>query len=472
VESCLFMHDPTNTLIVVHADDVLFATPGGSAEWLYQLFESELKLKRGAIISADAWTPYLGRLYRRTARGFEVKIPEKFYQTVFDLFGLQCGTGGKKQAVVTPFPTKLEADAGAQPLPQEAMRVYRALAGKVMWAGNERPELLYPVKELCRHFGSASQSDMAAAKRLARYLLGTFEKSLVLEVDAAFEYLPQEADHTGELDIQGVSDATWASTSDCRSTSGGTVWVEGFLLHAWSKTQPTVSQSSCEAELLAANLTAREGLFVKSIIEEIGIRPELHLFTDSASALKVTARRGAGRMRHLHVKELWIQEAVRDHRLKVFYVPGQANIADVLTKPLPRERFEHLTDILGVRGPSSLARTRGGHGKQGDDHMVGGIWSEEGQITVSGEELQCEGVVAPSLPLGLSLTRLLQMVVVLTLLMVWLVYRMCKWCFTGQRKLVNRTVATQSPTTYTACAGSQHPRFKVLGREAEGAWVD
>jgi hypothetical protein len=167
-EACLFLHEPTNSLIVIHADDVMFATPRGSVEFMYQLFKSEMKLKRGSIISKDAWTPYLGRLYRRTEKGFEVKIPEKFWQSVFDLFGLQAGTSGKKKAVVTPFATKVEREAGAQLLPHEALRLYRAMAGKVMWAGGERPELLYAVKELCRHFGDAMQSDLAAANRLAR----------------------------------------------------------------------------------------------------------------------------------------------------------------------------------------------------------------------------------------------------------------------------------------------------------------
>jgi hypothetical protein len=199
------------------------------------------------------------------------------------------------------------------------------------------------------------QSDLAAAKRLARYLLGTFQKTLQLEVDDAIA----SPETRQQLEVQAVSDATWPSTTDCRSTSGGTLWVEGFLLHAWSKTQSTVSQSSCESELLAANLAAREGLFVTTILEEVGLHPELHLFTDSASALKVTARRGAGRMRHLRVKELWLQEAVREHRLKVFYVPGQMNVADAFTKALPRERFEYLTNVLGVRDPDSTARQQG-----------------------------------------------------------------------------------------------------------------
>jgi hypothetical protein len=83
-------------------------------------------------------------------------------------------------------------------------------------------------------------------------------------------------------------------------------------------------------------------------------------------------------MRHLRVKELWLQEAVRECRLKVFYVPGQSNVADLLTKALPRERFEHLADVLGVRGPDSTARQRG---SQAPIQMIGAIMTSDGPTT-------------------------------------------------------------------------------------------
>ena len=103
-----------------------------------------------------------------------------------------------------------------------------------------------------------------------------------------------------------------------------------------------------QCELLAADLCAKEGFFVASILEEIGLCPEVHLLTDYGETLDFKCQPGA--------RELWIQEAVREHRLQVFYVPGQINVADALTKALPRERFEQLMNVLGVRGSSSTAR--------------------------------------------------------------------------------------------------------------------
>ena len=162
-EPGIFLHETTNTLITVQASDVLFATPRQSMEYTYQLFEREMKLRRGLVISRDAWTPYLGRLYRRTEKGFEVKISEKFWQSVFDLVGLKAETSESKKAVATPFVMKAEYAAGRQLLVQESLRSFRTLAGKLARAGSERPELLYAAKELCRHTGDARQSDLTAA---------------------------------------------------------------------------------------------------------------------------------------------------------------------------------------------------------------------------------------------------------------------------------------------------------------------
>ena len=226
-EACLFLHEPTNTLIAVHADEVIFATPSGSVEFMYQLFESEMKLRRGSEISREAWTPYLGKLCRRTEKGFEVRIPERFWQSIFDLFGLRAGLDEQRKAVVTPFATKVEHEAGDKPLSREALRLYRIMARKVIWAGSERPELLYAINELCRHFRDATQVDLATAERITRYMLGTFRKILQLKTDNAF-MLPEAS---RQLAVQAVSGTAWASVSDRQSISGGTIWIEGFLLH-------------------------------------------------------------------------------------------------------------------------------------------------------------------------------------------------------------------------------------------------
>eukprot|EP00972_Heterocapsa_arctica_P028274 4157785-Heterocapsa_arctica.AAC.1 len=57
-----------------------------------------------------------------------------------------------------------------------------------------------------------------------------------------------EVDDEMEENIHAVSDANWATGEGRRSTSGGTVWMRGFLLGHWCRTQPTIALSTCEAE--------------------------------------------------------------------------------------------------------------------------------------------------------------------------------------------------------------------------------
>eukprot|EP00972_Heterocapsa_arctica_P013307 1954881-Heterocapsa_arctica.AAC.1 len=52
--------------------------------------------------------------------------------------------------------------------------------------------------------------------------------------------------------------ASWASGIDRRSVSGGAISLQGSLLQHWGRTQATIVQSTCEAELAALNTGAIE----------------------------------------------------------------------------------------------------------------------------------------------------------------------------------------------------------------------
>lgn len=46
----------------------------------------------------------------------------------------------------------------------------------------------------------------------------------------------------------------------------------------------------------------------------------------------MASRRGLGKLRHVELKYLWIQDVVKEGRLKVRKVDGAKNVADHLTK--------------------------------------------------------------------------------------------------------------------------------------------
>eukprot|EP00972_Heterocapsa_arctica_P097931 14449395-Heterocapsa_arctica.AAC.1 len=83
-------------------------------------------------------------------------------------------------------------------------------------------------------------------------------------------------------------------------------------------------------------------------MKELNRLPTLILTTDSSSAANSTKRRGLGRMRHMDIRELWLQDEVRAGAVKIEKIEGLKNVADMLTKALPRPRFNELSTLLGL----------------------------------------------------------------------------------------------------------------------------
>ena len=56
-----------------------------------------------------------------------------------------------------------------------------------------------------------------------------------------------------------------------------------------------------------------------------------------------------GKVRHLDVKELWVQERVNAGDIKLNKVPGEENIADLMTKHLDRAQIDAIMDRLSIQ---------------------------------------------------------------------------------------------------------------------------
>ena len=107
--------------------------------------------------------------------------------------------------------------------------------------------------------------------------------------------------------------------------------------------------SSAEAEFYAMIEAATRAKGLVSLAKEIGFRdlsPQFVLATDSSAAKSFVSRRGLGRMRHIEIRELWLQKEVRENKIKIMKVPGEENPADLMTKVLStrdiNKRLQHM----------------------------------------------------------------------------------------------------------------------------------
>ena len=78
----------------------------------------------------------------------------------------------------------------------------------------------------------------------------------------------------------------------------------------------------------------------------MGIHFDIVIMTDAAAAIGIVRRRGLGKVRHLDVTDLWIQEKVRTKEIQVEKAPGADNYADAITKNLARPvMVKHLSGM-------------------------------------------------------------------------------------------------------------------------------
>ena len=131
------------------------------------------------------------------------------------------------------------------------------------------------------------------------------------------------------------TDSDWAGDKVTRkSTSGGVVCRGQHTISWWCKLQSNIALSPCEAELNAALKGAVEGLNVQRLAASLGDNLTLELRTDASAARGVILRQGVGKVRHLQVKQLWLQENVAAGELTIVKIPRVENCSDALAPPL------------------------------------------------------------------------------------------------------------------------------------------
>ncbi len=137
------------------------------------------------------------------------------------------------------------------------------------------------------------------------------------------------------------SDADWAGSGpgvSRMSTSGGVLMLGSHAIKHWATTQNIFAISSGESEYYAVVKSASQAIGLQSMQNDINVSLSgIEIKTDASAAIGIASRRGLGRVRHIEVAQLWIQEKVAQGKLKLIKVPGQVNLADACTKHVPND---------------------------------------------------------------------------------------------------------------------------------------
>ena len=123
--------------------------------------------------------------------------------------------------------------------------------------------------------------------------------------------------------------------------------VGRHFVRGWSKTQNSIALSSAEAELTALVKTSTEAIGIMAMAKDLGKTLKTSVFADSSAAIAITKRRGNGKLRHINIGLLWVQEKELRGEIEFVKVKGEMNPADLCTKYLSRDKAHVLCSLLG-----------------------------------------------------------------------------------------------------------------------------
>ena len=221
---------------------------------------------------------------------------------------------------------------------------YREAVGALLYLSTcTRPDIAVAVNSVARHCNNPSEIDVIAVKRIMRYLAGTTHHGITYE----------RTDDAPSL--VAFVDSDWASDkADRRSISGFVVFLNGPV--SWGAVkQSCVALSTAEAEYVALSRATQEVMWLRQILSEIRF-PQLEptiIHEDNAAAI-IMANNAVTtpRSKHIDIRHHYIRECVQNQVIKIQPCSSVDMIADIMTKPLPADRFKFLRTMIFIAGPT------------------------------------------------------------------------------------------------------------------------
>lgn len=234
---------------------------------------------------------------------------------------------------------KLKEEEASQHLHEMDGVPYKEAVGSLMYAMvATRADLAFAVSMVSQFMSRPGPLHWAAVKRIMRYLKGTLELKLCL----------------GGKDIspKGYCDADWGGDLTTRRSTTGYVFLMGGGAISWnSKRQPTVALSTTEAEYMATTQAAKEAIWLRQLMADIGCVQEktTTIMSDNQGSIALAKNpKHHSRTKHIDVQHHFIREMVDMEVIELRYCPTQEMVADVLTKALAKDRHETLRRAMGL----------------------------------------------------------------------------------------------------------------------------
>ena len=126
--------------------------------------------------------------------------------------------------------------------------------------------------------------------------------------------------------------------------------MSGDPISSLSKKQAVVTMSTSVAEYVTLSLAVQEAVQLRRLLKDIqDLQNEpITIIEDNQGGIGITKNPVAhSKTKHIDIKYYYTREAVRDGTVILSYWLTKM-IADILTKPLPKQQFEILCAAMGL----------------------------------------------------------------------------------------------------------------------------
>lgn len=318
-------------IVCLYVDDLLVTGSNGSeiADFKCKMMEEFEMSDLGEL------SYFLGLEFSKTEKGL-VMHQKMYADDLLKKFNmLQCNSAA------TPAETGLVLDREGPEEPVDPTH-FRRIVGSLRYLCNTRPGIAYSVGLISRFMEYPKTPHLLAAKRILRYVKGTLDCGILFP----------NAEKEIEPELYGYTDSDWCGDRGDRKSTAGFVFLYGKAPISWgSKKESIVALSSCEAEYVAASMSVCQVVWLDALMQEMKMKSPtaVRLLINNKSAINLAKHPIAhGRSKHIETRFHFLGDQVNKEKLKLEYCRTELQVADILTKPIKRERFEELRSKLGV----------------------------------------------------------------------------------------------------------------------------
>jgi hypothetical protein len=335
-DPCVYVHEHRPIILCIHVDDIgISAATQEHIDWL----KGELHLLFNIDMSEPDAT-YLGM--HVIQKGDTIVIHQSGYvNQLLHRFNLE-----EHPIIRTPGDHRIKLETNKDAAAPHFKIAYLQRFGSANFLPtNTRPELAHQVSTCGRYNSNPSQQHMDAITQVLGYLKG--------REDHGITYTKMH-----DTSVTGFSDADWAGCQDGRRSTSGWVFIMAGAPVSWcSNRQSVVALSTCEAEYMALSAAAQEAVWIKNFINDLGVGIQLDhipIHVDNESAIRLTMNpEFHKRSKHIDIRHHYIRECVKKGDVRVHWISGKENPADMFTKTLPPHTFDRMCELLGLRGKAA-----------------------------------------------------------------------------------------------------------------------